>query len=117
MAVMLNLNLILYSAAAAILLATGAYFFGRLDGSTSCDLRHATEAQKQKDAIDSETTLKAKALEKKLGKLREYANGLERIVEHEIAKNHDAYACVLPDSGLQLLNAAIAAEAPSQPAN
>lgn len=59
---MFNLQALLISGAAAVILLSGTYFYGRWDGSAACDARHAAaQAEHEKevkqgyDKIDKKT--------------------------------------------------------------
>lgn len=109
------LRLIAIIAAVTVLVAVWAYLNGRWDGSSACDDRHARVAAEAMTREREIADKHAKALEAELTQSRQYAARMERLVSYEIEKHGADYACVLPASGLRLLNDAIAGRAAAKP--
>lgn len=107
-----NTKLILLAALGAMLLSTATYFYGRLDGSMSCDARHAEAALSDFKKRTEDGEARATILESELSLSRDFSRDLERQVNDEVSSNATYSSCILPANGLFLVNSAIKASPP-----
>lgn len=103
-----NIKAILIAAAVSLALTTGAYFYGRWDGSAACDARHAEAAAAELQRRMEDGAARATVLESELSTSRDFVRALERQIDDEINSNSIYRDCVLPANGLWLINSAIA---------
>ncbi len=109
---LLNFKLGAILLACSVVACAGSYFYGRWDGSAACDARHATAAAEDFQRRVAEGEVLSAALETDLAAGRNFSRILYRELDNEIA-THDIYhSCVLPNSGLYIINSAVEGRAP-----
>lgn len=103
----LDLKLGLIALLGVIALSSGAYFYGRWDGSAACDARHEAAALADYQKRTEDGNARATVLESELATSRDFSRALERQVDDEIKSNGLYSSCILPANGLFLINSAI----------
>jgi hypothetical protein len=106
--VFLDLKLGLIVLLGAVALSSGAYFYGRWDGSTACDARHEAAALADYQKRTEDGNARATVLESELTASRDFSRALERQVDDEIKENELYNSCIVPANGVFLVNSALA---------